>query len=414
MAHLESLLGWAGMTVVGHAMEGLGGNDAVVRREPSEEACRKESIGVGREGTDMTTPSTLNILTFDWHEPYLCMLARTGHHLFVVEVEKGGVFGWQTFMRPVPRNVTLLKEADALGRCRRSAFDLVVCHNVRDLTTVQGTKIPKIIVFHNKISTEIVLGRDRIDVEQYRSMIRGFLVGEDLSLVFISEAKQKDCDLPGTVIPPGIDVDDYGGYTGGLGRVLRVGNLMKERDVMMGFSRQQEILGDIPSTLLGVNPTIPESKVSKSWGDLKRHFQSHRLFLNTTLPPWEDGYNLAMLEAMATGMPVVSVMNQSSPIADGVNGYVSDDNTYLRERIQELLANRERAVELGTKGRETVAKTFPMSRFVNAWNKVFEKAVYGSVESVTPRNSMRQRPDDSTAYLRVAPPSHLRSSKPGI
>ena len=36
---------------------------------------------------------------------------------------------------------------------------------------------------------------------------------------------------------------------------------------------------------------------------------------------YEDGYNLAMLEAMASGMPVVALANRSSPITDGVDGF---------------------------------------------------------------------------------------------
>ena len=321
----------------------------------------------------MTKSGPLNILTFDWHEPYICMLAQTGHRFSVVEVEKGGVFGWQSFMRPVPPNVTLLTEADGLERLYRDEFHLVICHNMRDLLTVQGVKVPKVKILHNKMSTEIALGKNRLTIEDYRRVIQEFVARGDLSLVFISETKREDAGLDGTVVPPGIDVTDYGGYHGEEGRVLRVGNLMKERDIMMGFSLQEEILKDVPSTLLGVNPTVPGSRVSESWDDLKMHFQSHRVFLNTTLPPREDGYNLAMLEAMATGMPVVSMTNPTSPIVDGTNGYIGDDIPYLRERILELLSNRDLAVELGQKGRETAAREFPMSRFVSRWNDVLSR-----------------------------------------
>ncbi|MBW2121472.1 MAG: glycosyltransferase [Deltaproteobacteria bacterium] len=333
----------------------------------------------------MATGSCLNILTFNWHEAYLTMLARTGHLFHAVEVAKGGHFGWQYNMRPLPENITLLQEAEALARLRAGDFDLVVCHNMRDLLAVEGVDIPKILVFHNKISTEIALGGHRATAEQYRTGIRDLAARNRLTLVFISESKRENCALEGPVILPGIDLNHYGGYKGEVERVLRVGNLMKERDIMLGFSWQEEILRGIPSTLVGINPTVAESRVSESWQDLKNHYQSHRLFLNSTLHPWEDGYNLAMLEAMATGMPVVSIANPTSPIVDGINGYISQDTAYLRHRIEELLSDREKASELGRQARKTVEKRFPMARFVRGWNRLFEKVMERSTNPAIPR-----------------------------
>ena len=97
-----------------------------------------------------------------------------------------------------------------------------------------------------------------------------------------------------------------------------------------------------------------------------------------------------MLEAMATGMPVVSVANPTSPVVDGVNGYISDDSHYLQDRIQELLSNRDLAIELGAKGRETVAKEFPISRFVRRWNALFDRVMGQSAKVVAPCKSIRK------------------------
>jgi tetratricopeptide (TPR) repeat protein len=303
------------------------------------------------------------------------MLAETGHHFWAVQVHKGGHYGWQTTMRPLPETLTLLEEGDAFARLREGYFGLVVCHNMRDVLKVEEFTIPKILIFHNKISTEIALGGHQVSAEQYRSIIRERMARDRLTLVFISESKRRNCGLDGRVILPGINLAHYGGYTGEIEKVLRVGNLMKERDIMLGFSWQEEILRGIPSTLLGINTTVTESRVSESWDDLRAHYRRHRLFLNSTLHPWEDGYNLAMLEAMATGMPVISIANPSSPIVDGVNGYISQDTDYLRRRIQELLADRDTAIELGAKARETVEKQFPMGRFVERWSALFEHVV---------------------------------------
>jgi tetratricopeptide (TPR) repeat protein len=317
------------------------------------------------------------------------MLAATGHHFHVVEVEKGGHYGWQHNMRPLPENVTLLEEGDALAKLREGLFDLVICHNLRDLLRVEPVDIPKVLIFHNKISTEIALGGHQASIDQYQETIRERIERNRLTLVFISESKRENCGFEGPVIRPGINLSEYGGYTGEIERVLRVGNLMKERDIMLGFSWQEEILRDIPSTLLGINPTVSGARVSESWQDLKSHYESHRLFLNSTLHPWEDGYNLAMLEAMATGMPVVSIANNTSPIVHGVNGYISQNSHYLRGKIRALLVDRGMAMEIGLKGRETVEKQFPMAPFVESWNGLFEQVMRGSKKRVTARKPKR-------------------------
>ena len=45
----------------------------------------------------------LRILTFNWHEAYICLLAKTGHKFTVVDKHKGGHAGWLQGTRPVPR-----------------------------------------------------------------------------------------------------------------------------------------------------------------------------------------------------------------------------------------------------------------------------------------------------------------------
>ena len=126
----------------------------------------------------------------------------------------------------------------------------------------------------------------------------------------------------------------------------------------------------MPSTLLGLNPPEDGGRFTRNWDDLRRSYQRHRVYLNTTLDPYEDGYNLSMLEAMATGAPVVSCDNRSSPIVDGVNGFVSDDPGILRSRIQTLLSDRALATRLGAEARRTVGEQFALKTFVKRWNQL--------------------------------------------
>lgn len=325
----------------------------------------------------------LNILSFNWHEPYLCLLAETSHHFTIVEpeVKEGSIMRWRKELRLLPDNITLMDKEVALSELEAGAFDLAICQNVKDLVFIKDFLLPKILVFHNKLSTEIALGKNQVKREEYLAPLRNIF--SVVSLVFISENKQRDWGFEGKIITPGINVKEYGGYSGDIQKVLRVGNMIRERDLMMGYAAQEEILKDIPNTLMGKNPAIPGSRVSKNWEELKSNYVSHRLFLNTTVNQFEDGYNLAMLEAMATGMPVVSTANDTSPIVNGENGFISNDINYLREKIQFLFENREEAKRIGQNGRQTVEEKFNLEKFVEKWETVIDDTVKKFVRDST-------------------------------
>ena len=322
----------------------------------------------------------LKVLSFNWHEPYLCLLSRTDHQFLIVEPEiaPGHFRRWDENMRPVPENVSIISKENARQMLELGELDLIIAHNIKDLIEVKDYSLPKIAVFHNCLSTEIALGKDKVNRQEYLNQI--YLLLRDVKNVFISERKRQDWGLDGELILPGIDISDYGGYRGERDTVLRVGNLMQERDLMMGYSDSQKIVGEHPVTTLGINPNIPNSRLSEGFQDLLENFRGCRVFINTTVDEYEDGYNLSMLEAMATGMPVVSSWNKSSPIEDGKNGYISRDFDYLNECIDFLLKNPEEARKLGKQAQKTVQEKFPLTRFVHSWQKVIQQSALEFLE----------------------------------
>jgi glycosyltransferase involved in cell wall biosynthesis/ubiquinone/menaquinone biosynthesis C-methylase UbiE/Flp pilus assembly protein TadD len=175
------------------------------------------------------------------------------------------------------------------------------------------------------------------------------------------------------VIPPGIDPGDYGGYTGEVPSVLRVGNAMRARNLMFDVDFQERVCAGLPNRVVGEDPLIPEARPSASFEDLLDSFRTMRCLLHVTREEYEDGYNLSMLEAMACGMPVVALANRTSPLTDGVDGFVSKDGNVLRARLEQLLEDPALARELGARGRETVARTFPLELFVERWRQAIEE-----------------------------------------
>ncbi len=318
----------------------------------------------------------LRILTFNWHESYLSLLGKLPVSFDILERSKGGYERWMHEFRPYPRGSSIIGASEAANHLAREEYDAVICHDVSDLLLTQKSPIPQFLVFHNRLDTMIAMGKKSVDAKGFRKSLKE-LMGRvpDLTTVFLSPAKKESWGCPGQVILPGVDLSEWSGYEGSLPRVLRVGNFLEERDLMMGAGFSNQALEGFLHTTLGLNPHIPESRPSKNVEDLKEQMRQHRLLIHTTVEPWEDGYNLSLLEAMATGMPVVGLFHSGSPIEEGINGFLSDRIEGLREGIRILLEDRDRALEMGAKSREIVARNFPMDRFLESWERLINRKV---------------------------------------
>ncbi len=323
----------------------------------------------------MRNPSSkLRVLVFNWHEAYICLFAHTHHHFYIVPPQRQPQKRWDTGSRPLPANAEEVTWEQVQADLRQGRYDLVLCLALFDLHTVQHWEVPRLFVMLNMVGTDTALSakpREKAAfVERFRPLF------SRMDLAFISEKKRRDWGWEAPVVVSGIDPDLYGGYTGELAKVLRVGNLLRERDHMQGFRTQEAILGQhFPSAVIGLNPTVPGARASSSWDDLRAQYRRHRLLLNTLTEVHEDGYNLGMLEAMATGMPVVSTPNSTSPIVDGHNGFVAAEHQVLRQRIKLLLEDRDLAAEMGRRARQTVIDQFHIRDFIAGWNQVFAQCV---------------------------------------
>ncbi len=314
---------------------------------------------------------TRRVLTFNWHDPYLHMFAQTGFDVLVGDWmhRADGTTGWDFQKRPLPENLTLLKhQSEALEVLKSGGCDVVICHTLQDLAFVAPFDVPTVYLTHNALQNDGM--NDRVTMVKLQQEIGSFLEARNGIFAAISAMKHTSWGLGGFVVRPGMNLEDYGGYTGEGAVALSVGNLFVERDHMLGFRYLQEILDAVPRTLVGVNPNVPEAEKAENWDALKGYFRQCRVYVNATVEAFEDGYNLGMLEAMATGMPVVCLANATSPIVDGENGYISENTGYLRERVLALLEDRDLAKKLGDRARKTVAEQFSVGAFVDTWQEI--------------------------------------------
>lgn len=53
---------------------------------------------------------------------------------------------------------------------------------------------------------------------------------------------------------------------------------------------------------------------------------------------------------------------------------MSNDESELRKYCEQLLADPELAFKMGSAARKTIKEEFSQNRFVDEWNKIFDKA----------------------------------------
>ncbi len=114
--------------------------------------------------------------------------------------------------------------------------------------------------------------------------------------------------------------------------------------------------------------------VAKSWDHLKKMLQTHRFYIHTADPRLEDGYNMASIEAMAAGMPVLGNRHPSSPVEHAVSGFLSDDPDELRKYARMLLDDRDLAVRMGAEARKVVSEHFSAAKFKESFLQSIETA----------------------------------------
>lgn len=316
----------------------------------------------------------MRILTFNSHEGYVSDLARVGEPMDVV-IDLGGhhVVGWDERMRPIPRNIRLVRLAD-VGRDR---YDCIIAHNITDLLAVKRMPGARVLVLHSSLLGRLEQEGSRQSPEQIADAVRTYMKLVGVRIVVVSEMKRRTWGLDAEVITAAADIDEYGPWDGTVASALRVANHVTQKTRYLRWEMHERIFSDLPCKLVGVNPDRQGVEPARGWDDLKQLYRSHRLFVHTAEPELEDGYNMAMLEAMATGMPVLASAHPTSPIEDGVNGFISDDVEELRDAARELLARRDLARQLGARARDTVRDRFPMARFVQRWRDLLERSVAG-------------------------------------
>jgi len=194
--------------------------------------------------------------------------------------------------------------------------------------------------------------------------------------VFISEYSYREWQMNGQVVHHSIDTETFSPpLSEGIklpkqNHVLSVVNDYVNRDYCCNFKGWQRITNGLKTRLVGDTPGL--SKPAASIEELVSEYQNAAVFLNTsTVSP----VPISLLEAMSCGCAVVSTATCMIPeiIKNGINGFVSNDESELRGYIEKLLYDEKLREELGKNARKTIEQNFSEEKFVNNWNKIFAK-----------------------------------------
>jgi glycosyltransferase involved in cell wall biosynthesis len=83
---------------------------------------------------------------------------------------------------------------------------------------------------------------------------------------------------------------------------------------------------------------------------------------------------MAMVEAMAAGLPVLGNCHPTSPIRHGVSGFLSDDPAQLRAFAWQLLRDRDLAAQMGREAQKKAAEIFSVEKFTRGLTRSIETA----------------------------------------
>ncbi len=279
---------------------------------------------------------------------------------------------WDEQMRPIPARSRLLTLDEALAS--RTPYAIAVVHSVTDLLDAKLLDCPKIIVLHGTLEGRIFDTEAAEGAPQLAATLKQFLGLTSVRAVAVSALKARSWGVADEIVPFGVDPDVYLPHTGEIARGIRVSNQFNRRREILLAELHDAAFSGLPMKLVGHNPDIPDAAPAENWSHLKQLLSSSRFYVHTADPKLEDGYNMASLEAMASGLPVLGNVHPSSPIVHGKSGYLSNDPAELRRYAEQLLSDPELAARLGAEAKRMVSARFHVRGFRSAFRGAIANA----------------------------------------
>lgn len=312
------------------------------------------------------------VLSFNSHTAYSYLLSKTGFNFDICGK-------WDKDERPIPSNVHLVNLDEAIANIKNKQYKTIITHHRKDLFTVlkylkKDDSVKLIYVTHGRYQRR---GTNNSNIHKiakfgYKHLLKILKKIYNINFVFITPCSKVSWDMDGFVIMPGVDINDFKESDFSINKLLVVGNNLHRH--YFRFNLLKKLLKAFPTEIdvVGFNPKIPESKKAASFEDLLSNHKTHKAYLYLADEP-EEGFNLSLLEAMASGLPVITMYHPTSPIIHGYNGLVAFNEEEYFKYCDTLLKDENLARKLGQNARETVKIYFSINEFTKKWRYIIEK-----------------------------------------
>ena len=179
---------------------------------------------------------------------------------------------------------------------------------------------------------------------------------------------------------------EWAGWTGDVTQVLHIAQDPILRDKACNWSFFEKVTQSFPRMAIGGGTEAVRFGVGKvPFDELKMAMRRNRVLFYTGTHP--ASYTLGFIEALMTGIPVVSIGNihGNSPdipghklfevpyLLNGSNGFASDDPYELQDFIRECLGDPHFAEAVGSNGRETAKALFGWDLIKSQWEQFLKR-----------------------------------------
>jgi glycosyltransferase involved in cell wall biosynthesis len=171
------------------------------------------------------------------------------------------------------------------------------------------------------------------------------------------------------------------GYAGIMSARKNVKGLINAVNILVeqGLNIQLLLVGGIDNTSFDENllkQTFVDYRSSYPQNKLHEAYKQMDLFVINSI---EDGFGMVILQAMATGLPIIGTTNTGAPdvVQNDYSGFIIpiDDDKILAEKIAYLYHNREKCLEMGINANKTTQNGFSWEDYGNRYIKFLESIV---------------------------------------
>ena len=211
------------------------------------------------------------------------------------------------------------------------------------------------------------------------------LKGEGLQIVRYSPKEAKIPNFAGesAMIRFYKDPEEYQGWTGEKNIAINITQSIKQRAEFCYYSEIDFALSVVPHKFYGTS----NEDLGDEWGGLQTDAQLRdrlreaRVYVYGGTYPAQ--YTLSFIEAMMTGIPIVTIGREISLakwprfdyletyeiIKNGSNGFAGNTREELASAVRMLVANHSLAKEISANGRQTAIELFGKEKIKKEWQE---------------------------------------------